>query len=307
MPITDMPPTLDQVQGQYIEQRIDGAQQRLLAEASSPVVLARTQSLLNQARSIGIKAGMNWELAVIKKGVQENERDLDTIYDFSNLMIKRLVVPPVITESRDLYNQDGDYAIRLSGAMYKIESQARFSSTPPNWRQYLVFPSVDTSKQQVPAGLMPKTSLEQGAWKEAIEEGWKDGIEQADHMMEHGFDELNRDFTGMLRFHKFMAQGKVSMPVVAYDDIPVTKNGNTMAVDEKLLRLTVIPDFNDDMSKWNGRLSVNTTAPYGQVPYYKVPNPKKRKGSVVTNADVLPFLMDSRFIKSHVGVTYKGK
>lgn len=303
----DMPPSLEQVQGQYIEQKSDGAQQRLLAESGTPVVLARTQSLLNQARGIGIKAGMNWELARITAGVKESERDLDTIYDFTSLMIKRLVIPPVITESRDLYTQEGDYAIRLSGALYKIESQARFSSVAPNWRQYLVFPSVDTSKQQVPVGLLPKTSLEQNAWKEAIAEGWNDGIEQADMMLEHGFDELNRDFVGMIRFHKFMAQGKVSMPVIAYDDIPVTKSGNTMAVDEKLLRLTVIPDFQDDMGQWNGKLSANSSPPYAQTPYYKVTDPKKRKGSVITNKDVEVYLMDSKYIKSHVDVKVKGK
>lgn len=303
----DMPPSLDQVQGQYIEQQSDGAQQRLLAESGSPVILARTQSLLNQARGIGIKAGMNWELARITSAVKESERDLDTIYDFTTLMIKRLVIPPVITESRDLYTQEGDYAIRLSGALYKIESQARFSSVAPNWRQYLVFPTADASKQQVPVGLLPKTSLEQKAWKEAIAEGWNDGIEQANMMLEHGFEELNRDFVGMLRFHKFMAQGKISMPVVAYDDIPVTKSGNTMAVDEKLLRLTVIPDFQDDMGKWNGRLSANSSPPYAQTPYYKVTNPKSRKGSVVTNKDVEVFLMDSKYIKSHVDVKVKGK
>lgn len=82
-----------------------------------------------------MKAGLRKQLTHIHGIVESKSRELDTIYDFGNLMIKDRVVPAVITEARDLYNQDGAYVLRLSGAYYKIEQQPRFASVPPNWRE----------------------------------------------------------------------------------------------------------------------------------------------------------------------------
>nr|WP_240533992.1 type IV secretory system conjugative DNA transfer family protein [Aeromonas veronii] len=63
---------------------------------------------------------------------------------------------------------------------------------------------------------------------------------------------MNRDYTGMLRFHSFVMQGKLTMPAIASESIAVTHNGQTMAVDETLLRITTLPEFNGKMA--NGRV-----------------------------------------------------
>ncbi|WP_232338389.1 type IV secretory system conjugative DNA transfer family protein [Bordetella flabilis] len=212
---------------------------------------ARSQALLDTALGIGVKAGIAWQLDKIRRDVKANERKLDTIYDFGNLMIQGRVVPPVIVQATDLYNQDGDLTLRLSGAYYKIESQAKFASVAPSWRGYLSFPTAGTLPSSFNM-IKPATSAEKSLWEQGVADGWRQGIEQADIMLEHSMDRLNRDFIGMLRFHEFVLQGKITMPLIASESIPVTNNGSTMAVDETLLRITALSEFDGDMKKWTG-------------------------------------------------------
>jgi len=257
----DMPPmTLEDVQRLYDRpayvQSARSQNAAVLAGAmkaqSNEAEKARFQAIFDTALGLGVKAGMAWQLRNIDDAVKRRQREFDTVYDFSHLMIQDRVVPPVITEARDLYSQDGDYALRLSGAYYKIEYQARFSSVAPNWREYLTFPKPDLDRVALMATLLPRDFEEKRVWRLAVADGWKQGVEQVNLMLQYGLDRMNRDYTGMLRFHTFVMQGKLSMPAVASEAIDVTLNGQEMAVDETLLRITTLPEFNDKMSGWRG-------------------------------------------------------
>jgi len=234
---------------------------------------ARSHAILDTALGIGVKAGMAWQLRNIDNAVKRHQRELDTVYDFGHLMIQDRVVPPVITEARDLYNQDSDYVLRLSGAYYKIEYQARFSSVAPNWRDYLTFPTPNLDRDLMSA-LLPRDSDEKRVWELAVADGWKQGVEQANLMLQYGLDKMNRDYTGMLRFHSFVIQGKLTMPVIASESIAVTNNGQTMAVDETLLRITTLPEFNGKMANWTSSIKSSPyAAPTVQVAV-PLPTPK---------------------------------
>lgn len=235
---------------------------------------ARYQAILDTALGLGVKAGIAWQLRNIDEAIKRRQRELDTVYDFGHLMIQDRVVPPVITEARDLYNQDGDYALRLSGAYYKIEHQARFSSVAPNWREYLTFPKPDLDRDAMISALLPRDSEEKRVWELAVADGWKQGVEQANLMLQYGLDRMNRDYTGMLRFHSFVMQGKLTMPVIASESIAVTHNGQTMVVDETLLRITTLPEFNGNMENWTSAIkSSSYVAPTVQVAV-PLPTPK---------------------------------
>lgn len=236
------PPGVDQVVSQYTR----SAESMGLPNVAQQ---ARLQAIRDSGKSIGIQAGINSQLYAFSKALQKHERDFDTIYDFGRLMIKGRVVPPVISEVRDIYTQNDDFALTISGVSYKIESQARFSSTPPSWRSYLNFGRGNTDFTQQIMGLGLENN-ESASFQRAIRDGFNEGIEQANQMVSHGFDRLNRDYTGMLRFDTFVRQGKISMPVIASAEIPITQSGDTMTLDETLLRLTVLSSFNSDMDKW---------------------------------------------------------
>lgn len=228
------------------------------AGVSNEAQKARSKAVYDTALSVGLKAGMTWQLRNINAVISSMSRDLDQVYNFGALMINQRVVPPVITEARNLYNQDGDYAVRLSGAFYKIERQARLSSVPPSWREYLTFPKGLPAEQG--DILLARSDNERTVWKEAVKNGWSQGVEQANLMLTQAMDRLNRDFSGMGRFHRFVVEGKVSLPAIATEDIPVSQNGATMAVDETLLRITTLPEFNSKMGSWQGVVISNSKA-----------------------------------------------
>lgn len=221
-------------------------------EARNEAQKARAQAVADTALGLGVRAGLAWQLRNVEAAVGSMSRDLDSIYNFSPLMIQGRVVPAVITEARDLYNQEGEYALRLSGARYEIVRQARFSSVAPSWREYLTFPKPVVDRGSLASLLMPSTEEERAVWRLAVSNGWRQGVEQANLMLVHGMDRLNRDFAGIARFHRFVVEGKLTLPAIAVEDIPVTRAGQVMAVDETLLRITTLPDFDSRLQGWRG-------------------------------------------------------
>jgi len=209
---------------------------------------ARQQALFDTAISLGLKAGIHAQLSKINEGIEKNTIFLDKVYNFEPYLISQRVVPPVITEARNLYNQSGDSAVRLSGVMYTIERQARMTSTAPNWREYLNFPVMKDGFNN--PSLLPRNQEEMDVWQKALRQGWFDGITQANDMLQQSLDRLNRDFIGILRFHRFVLEGKVTLPVIAESKMDVSKSQGSMVVDEQLLRLTVLPDFQSSISQW---------------------------------------------------------
>lgn len=222
--------------------------------------VARGEAILDTALQVGVKAGLAWQLTNINKALKVREREFDTVYDFGSLMFQDRVVPPVITEARNLYNQDDDYTLRLSGAYWKIESQAKFSSVPPSWREYVTFPPPIIDRTSLISALLPRNSAEEKVWKLAVKDGWIQGVKQANLMLEYGMDRMNRDIGGMRRFNEFARHGQITMPIIAGASIPVTKQGQTMAVDETLLRITALPQFNDNIATWKSSVSTSIVA-----------------------------------------------
>ncbi|UXI68340.1 type IV secretion system DotC family protein [Tahibacter amnicola] len=209
---------------------------------------ARQRAIRDTALAAGLKAGLIWQLGNVERSVARRERDFDTIYDFGYLLLHSRVVPPVVTEARDLYHQEGELTLRLSGINYTIHRQARFASAAPTWREYLSFPK--PGKPTPSSGVRPRTKSEKAAWQAGARAGWEQGVEQANVMLQYALDRLNRDFTGMLRFHHLVAEGRVTMPIIASDDIALTGDARNLVLDETILRITVPSAFVSDMTQW---------------------------------------------------------
>lgn len=255
------PMTLEQTQAYYDQPSI--SKSALGDDAINPTAQsAKIEALMEAGLGIGVKAGLRKQLQNINRAVEASTRELDTIYDFGPLMIRDRVVPPVITEARDLYNQDGAYALRLSGASYKIESQARFASVPPNWREYLWFGSGQVADDGAGEFLRPKTDYERQVLRTAIAKGWHEGVQQANVMLQYAMDRMNRDVLGMLRFHTFVLNRKITLPAVASQSWVYSKQGDgSVAIDETLLRITTLPEFNTDVSQWKASATTAELVP----------------------------------------------
>lgn len=219
------------------------------SKGSDPKALnLRQEALREAALGVGARGGLRYRMGIISHALERGARQLDLIYDFSPLMIQGRVIPAVLEESRDVFTQGDSRVVRLSGVAYKVVSQARFASRPPQWRQYLL---VDVSTARQPsAALLPRNKEEQAIWRDAVAEGWKQGVVQANQMLQDGLNRLNRDYTGMVRYHILALKNMVTMPIVAESNMPITGSGDSMALDETLLRITELPSFNRNMSGW---------------------------------------------------------
>ncbi|CAG9184262.1 type IV secretory system conjugative DNA transfer family protein [Cupriavidus pampae] len=208
----------------------------------------RLDALRNAGLSLGARGALLARTKVINAALKQAERSLDTTYNFQPLMIEGRVVPPVLTETRDVYTQDSDRTVMFSGVRYKMESAPRFTSRVPTWREYLYLEPGELNATNLK--LLPRDSAEQQIWKQAVADGWQDGLKQADDILDANAKRLNRDYTGMVRYRMLALSNQISLPVVAQSLMPINSNGDTMTIDEQLLRITRTPSFNPNMSQW---------------------------------------------------------
>jgi defect-in-organelle-trafficking protein DotC len=202
---------------------------------------ARLKTIRDAALGVGIRGGLKAKTDETSKALNEVNRQLDVAYDFRPYLIQGRVLPAVIVESRDIYTQGSDTALRLAGRTYKIEQQARFTSRAPTWKEYLLV----TYDVAMPSpSLLPKTPEETEVWKTAVAEGWEIGVKDAERIFKSNFDRLDRDYVGILRFHKLVVTGQITMPIIATATMAVNGSKREMALDEMLLRITVLPEFN---------------------------------------------------------------
>ncbi|MFC0821259.1 type IV secretory system conjugative DNA transfer family protein [Moraxella marmotae] len=67
----------------------------------------RLKAVEDYAKSVAMQASIRNHMREVSQTISANSRNLDAIYDFSPLMIQGKVVPPVVVEAVDLYNQSG--------------------------------------------------------------------------------------------------------------------------------------------------------------------------------------------------------
>jgi defect-in-organelle-trafficking protein DotC len=218
----------------------------------------REMGLKEQALSLGAQSGLANRAKLIDDQLTKQQRRLDEIYDFNALLIEHNVLPPVLLEGQNTFNLATEQSIRISDRTYKIAKQARFVTTPPNWRQYLW---MDYTKPDYPnISLLPKTSEEREVWNHYVEQGWEKGIEQADRILEESVARIKEDFRGMILYRKLLAMNMVSPPFVSHTDLGVTGDGDEIRIDDRVLRITALPALNVNSKEWRAPVQIDRDA-----------------------------------------------
>ena len=224
-----------------------------ISQAADPLTILRNSvrldALRQAATGVGVRGGFNERSKIINKALDVAARNLDTVYNFGSFLIRGRIVPPVMVEERDTYTDGGGTAIKIEGLSYNIYSQAHFTSRAPSWRQYL-YVSVSDEVVLPSSVLLPQNSQEQQIWRDAVGKGWQQGVDQANSNAQVNRNRLNRDFVGQALFHKLSAKGMVTLPVVTEQNLPMITDGSTMSLDQTMLRIKVLPQFNGDIKNW---------------------------------------------------------
>jgi defect-in-organelle-trafficking protein DotC len=218
----------------------------------------REMALKETALSLGAQSALAWRAKYINEQLVKQSRRLDAIYDFNSLVLEHSILPPVLLEGRNTLNLADTQTIRISDRTYKVSKQARFVTTPPNWRQYLW---MDYKQPEYPhLTLLPKTKDERLLWENCIEKGWKNGIEQANTIFEESIARIKEDFTGMILYRKLLAMNMVSPPYVSDTDLGVTGDGGEIRIDDRVLRITALPALNVNSNEWRAAVAKDEDA-----------------------------------------------
>lgn len=208
----------------------------------------KAKAIFEYAYNLALQSSVRNNMSEINRTVKKVERELDAIYNFEPLMLHGKVVPPVITESNKIFSQENPLQIRLTDKIYDIKAQARFASTAPNWRDYLIFSDEQNAFIEdvaVLTTLKPKNKKERQLWEKAQREGWELGQREANKILIDAMERLNRDYIGMIRFHQLVAQGKIDMPAVHAYNLYNTNSGSRLLMGEKLFQIERLPQFKD--------------------------------------------------------------
>lgn len=210
---------------------------------------ARLKQLELAAASLGSQAGLQARSAEIQKALDAHATDYDKAFNFSAVMLEPGFLPPVITEARDTYKQDGDTSARASDLIFKIERNARIVSAPPSWRVYLLADPPAAARPD--PSLLPKNGDEKKVWDTWANKGWNEGVRLADMNFEANLARLRRDFNGMLRFKMLYNQGLVTMPRLARATLGTTGGGDEMAINDRIIRITAKAALDANGHNWS--------------------------------------------------------
>lgn len=213
----------------------------------------RSMALRETALSLGAQAGLAARAKMIDDQLVRQTRNLDTIFDFKSLILDHNVLPPVLLQGNNTLNLASEQVIRISDRTYKLAKQARFVTTPPNWRQYLW---LDYKKPDEPhVSMLPNTKEERKVWCFYVEKGWQKGVEQADTILSENIARIKEDFTGMILYRKLLAMNMVSAPYVSHTDLGITGNGDELHIDDRVLRITALPALNVNSDEWRAAVA----------------------------------------------------
>ena len=220
----------------------------LKAQPGTSVNHIRFTALQQAAMVLGTQAGLSWRAQKLNTFLEAQKRNLDHVFDFSYLILNQNVLPPVLVEGRDALDLSDDFTIRASDHDYKIVQQSRFITTPPSWRHYIWMGYI---KPEAPnATMLPKGSSERKIWNKYIQIGWNEGVLQADQIFTSNLARLRRDYEGMILYRKLLAQDMLSKPYVSQADLGVTGGGDDMRINDRVLRITAIPQLQTNTKNW---------------------------------------------------------
>ncbi len=234
--------------------------QNLHAQATTTkkITALHSQALKDIATSVGAQAGLASQSEHINQILTKNGSRLDRIFNFNLILLDHNVVPPVLVQGNNSLKLADEQTLRIDDRTYQIISQARFTTAPPQWRNYLW---MDYPHPELPLpAFLPKTSEERLIWKKYATLGWHDGINQANAIFIDNLARLTRDFTGMALYRNLLLKGMVSKPFVAHTDLGITGNSSDLHINDKILRITSLPQLQINPKRWKSVVTRDDSA-----------------------------------------------
>jgi len=208
----------------------------------------REEGLKETALTLGAQSGLAYRSKQINESLEKKSTYLNNVFNFNPLMLEHSVVPPVLVQASNTLSISGPDSLRISDKTYRIAKQAEFVTTPPTWRTYvwMTFKMPELPNKT----LLPRNPDEEKVWKKYVSIGWHTGELQADRIFNVNLAQLKRDYQGMLLYRDLLAKHMISEPFVAKTDLGVTGDGNSININDQVLRITATPQLQTNSKEW---------------------------------------------------------
>lgn len=211
-------------------------QMRSSGEQKPDMVKFRSTVIKDAAYTLGVQAGVYWRNTNRLASLERYASLLDRIFNFTPLLLQGDVLPPVIIEAGAGLRIENNTTATSVIRQYKIISDARFVGTVPSWRSYLM--NSYEKPENINPLVLPKNGEEQEIWNLNTQNGFHDGIKQADLVFETQLNALARDYRGIIRFTALSRQGIVSIPEISRGKCSIAVNGKQLTVGERIFRVS---------------------------------------------------------------------
>lgn len=199
----------------------------------------RVQSIENAYYAYYFQKAVFDVYGVILEDIEPISQELDSIFDFKELVYKGGMLPPVIEESKGYLGAQSERSLVKTARRWQIIKPARVVVSTPTWQEYL-FTSIEGRPSPINSYLKPALPDEVKASEAGKEKGLVEGAEYANAIFKKNIAVLKRDYTGMLTFKKLEMQGVVDTPILAVSSEPFiySKGNKELSVDTEHYLIT---------------------------------------------------------------------
>ena len=211
------------------------------------VSLMRPNALREAAQIVTFQSAMAYRYKQLLAETERHSRILDTAFDFSPLLMTQddaLILPPVLTRAGASMRIEDTKTATTAQTSYELLAPARYVSTVPNWRTFLMADSFPAPEKPNPA-VMPKNDKERLIWRAAVREAWAQGLTEADQLYADNVSRLVREYRGIMLYHLLSAQHLLSQVNTASASLGMktSDNGNKLHIGQKVYRITAPSAF----------------------------------------------------------------
>ena len=172
---------------------------------------------------------------------------MDAAFNFSPLLMTQdeaLIMPPMLTRAGASMRIEASNTATAAATSYEMLEPAKYVSTIPTWRQFLMVDSFPEPEKPNPA-VMPQNAKERAIWRTAVREAWAQGLAEADQLYTDNVSRMVRDYRGIMLYHLLTAQHLLSEVHTASADLGMktSDNGNKLNIGQKVYRITVPSAF----------------------------------------------------------------
>lgn len=212
----------------------------------------RQKHVRDAACAVGVRGGMAESTKRIRSWLDQKAGEFDIKFQFGPLLLQDGVIPPVVTETRDLVSQEkGGFSIRYADTQYRMEVPAQFVTVTPTWRDWLYTGlPLGENEIELPSPVsLPRTEDEKIIWSDSVKRCWDTGRVQARSIFEANMSKLERDYTGMVRYRILAARNVISSPVVKTQIEDAIRRAGELTISDVTKQITHQPAFDTPKRK----------------------------------------------------------